>query len=125
MCGMTECKDGHEWEIKQFGRHGTIVECGCGQEMTSKEAEAILNEHAALKKRAQDLEGLLDVERLASLIHDEWISWSKTLAEKKEVTPEKAKAWEKYWIPYSKLSEEVKDMDREWAYKVALKEGSG
>ena len=77
---------------------------------------------AEYKSRIAQLEALLGIERLASLIHDEWISWSKTLAEKKEVTPEKAKAWEKYWVPYSELSEEVKDMDREWAYKVALKE---
>ena len=39
-----------EWRIKQFGRHGTIVECECGVEMSSKQAEAILNEHAKLKR---------------------------------------------------------------------------
>ena len=95
-----------------------LMTCLCHNSMTVAQTNRCLSEHT-------QLEALLDIERLASLIHDEWISWSKTLAEKKEVTPEKAKAWEKYWVPYGELSEGVKDMDREWAYKVAdaLKEG--
>jgi hypothetical protein len=73
---------------------------------------------AALEAQVARLREALSVERLASLIHDEWVSWSKTLAEKDEVIPEKAKAWEQYWVPYDELSEEIKEMDREWAYKV-------
>jgi len=89
-------------------------------------ALAVFNNESELFDKLNTLEtenkqlwGLLDIERLASLIHDEWISWSKTLASKGEVTSEKEKAWEKYWVPYDQLNEEVKDMDREWAYKVA------
>ncbi len=71
--------------------------------------------------RIEELEELLDVERLASLIHDEWMSWSKTLAERGEVIPEKVEWWRRYWVPYDELPELVKDQDREWAYKVAAK----
>ncbi len=90
-----------------------------------------MSEKPLLSERMQDakcddvysyvfyLEALLDIERLASLIHDKWISWSRTLVLNGEVAQNKVRAWEKYWVPYEELSEEVKDMDREWAHKVA------
>lgn len=55
-------------------------------------------------------------EKLAALEHDQWLHWSKTVAE--SVAPEKVKEWEPNWIPYEKLTEEAKNQDREWADKV-------
>ena len=57
----------HEWEIKQFGRHGTIVECECGAEMTTKQAEARLNATARLSAKVARRNGAIlriNVDRL-------------------------------------------------------------
>ena len=45
MCGMTDHE--HEWEWKHLPE---IYACECGSELETGEAEAILNEHAALKR---------------------------------------------------------------------------
>ncbi len=55
-------------------------------------------------------------ERIASLIHEEWISWSKATADK--VPREKREKWQKLWIPYEELTDDQKEKDREWADKV-------
>jgi len=56
------------------------------------------------------------LEKLAALEHEQWVQWSKAVAH--EVSPERRARWEKYWVPYEQLSEEVKEQDREWARKV-------
>lgn len=60
------------------------------------------------------------VERLAELEHEQWTCWSKAiapfLANTKE-NMERLQRWSEYWVPYSKLPEEVKDLDRRWAKK--------
>lgn len=62
------------------------------------------------------------VERLAALEHDQWVYWSKGVAH--EVNPERRERWAKLWVPYSQLSEEEKDKDREWARKaIAIAKG--
>ena len=79
-----------------------------------------------------------DREQLAALEHEQWIKWAKAiLPELKELTRhhlpynepkeagncgcqtcERIKRWEGLFIPYSELSEEMKDHDRKWADKV-------
>ncbi|TPG88139.1 hypothetical protein EEL32_10270 [Brevibacillus laterosporus] len=56
------------------------------------------------------------IEKLADLEHEQWIKWSKSVAH--EVLPERRERWQAYWIPYSDLSEEIKEQDRVWARKV-------
>ena len=56
-------------------------------------------------------------EKLADLEHEQWIQWSKTIAEREPISEETKKRWEKYWVPYSELTEEVKEYDRKWARK--------
>lgn len=56
------------------------------------------------------------LERLAELEHEQWMEWSKAVAD--EVSPEWRARWEKYWVPYDQLPEEVKEQDRVWARKV-------
>ena len=83
--------------------------------------------------------GLL--ERLAELAHEQWVEWSKSIAESIQrlidlnrtgglnidavrlLTNElgRLERWEKLWIPYNELSEEMKEEDRKYARKV-LKE---
>jgi hypothetical protein len=58
------------------------------------------------------------IEKLADLEHKQWIKWSKSLVQKKQVPIERELRWKKLWIPYSALSEELKEQDRVWARKV-------
>lgn len=57
-------------------------------------------------------------EALAELEHDQWIAWSKNIAETETITPARLERWKKLWRPYSELTEAEKDQDREWADKV-------
>lgn len=54
-------------------------------------------------------------EALAEIEHDQWVEWSKTLAEKEMLSPERVERWKKLWVPYSKLTESEKDQDRKYA----------
>jgi len=58
------------------------------------------------------------IEQLAALEHEQWIYWSKAIAEKQNISEEKLQSWRKLWIPYKDLSEEDKEHDRKWARKV-------
>lgn len=57
-------------------------------------------------------------EKIAALEHEQWIQWAKTLIEKEELSLERINRWKQLFVPYSELSEEMKDFDREWADKV-------
>ena len=56
-------------------------------------------------------------EVLAELEHEQWIAWSKNIAETEDITPARKERWEVLWRPYSELTEAEKDQDREWADK--------
>lgn len=51
------------------------------------------------------------VERVAAIEHDQWMHWSKDVA---ETWPTPAH-WPALWLPYADLPEEAKEKDREWA----------
>jgi hypothetical protein len=73
-------------------------------------------------------------EHLSALEHEQWTAWSKAIA--KELHDIKVlcymgktteaiqkingrlNRWEKNWKPYNKLSDDMKEFDREWADKV-------
>lgn len=57
-------------------------------------------------------------EELAELEHEQWIKWSKSIAENEDISFERFARWQKLWCSYSQLTEEEKDQDREWADKV-------
>lgn len=73
-------------------------------------------------------------EFLADIEHQQWMAWSKSLAEELKlinldcyredfvVIRNRIKTrltnWEKSWKPYNKLTTEQKDKDREWADKI-------
>ena len=56
------------------------------------------------------------LERLAELEHEQWVAWSQAVAA--EVSAARRRRWQECWVPYAELSEEVKELDREWARKV-------
>ena len=62
------------------------------------------------------------LERVAEIEHIQWMEWSKNVA--KEVSPERQERWARYWVPYSELPDDIKELDREWARK-ALRAADG
>lgn len=59
------------------------------------------------------------IEKLAELEHKQWWDWAKDILKTENITKERAKRWEEEsFKPYKDLTEEQKDMDREWARKV-------
>jgi hypothetical protein len=56
------------------------------------------------------------IEALAAIEHEQWEHWSRLVApEVSAVTREK---WERSWVGYNELPDEVKELDRVWARKV-------
>lgn len=60
-----------------------------------------------------------DIEAMASVEHDQWMQWAKSLLESESLSLDRMHRWEKLMVPYDQLSEEMKDHDRQWA-KAAL-----
>jgi hypothetical protein len=76
------------------------------------------NAAVRMQGRIQNLlltSGLL--EELAAVEHEQWVTWSKTVA-KEGLTPERIERWEKFWTEYAELDDDVKEYDRIWARKV-------
>lgn len=59
-------------------------------------------------------------ERLASLEHEQWMSWAGNVLETESVSPERRARWDDYFCEYSELAPEVKAHDRVWADKALL-----
>jgi len=82
-----------------------------------------------LVEARQIFESPENIEIIAEIEHKQWMKWSKELAEKEGqfLSPTRISRWERYWIPYSNLEEDVKDHDRKWAKIVlqALKKKHG
>ena len=64
-------------------------------------------------KEYKDTEGLL--EKLADIEHQQWMKWAKTLMEKETISKDRVERWNKLMVPYSELSDEMKEFDREYA----------
>ena len=59
------------------------------------------------------------IEELSDLEHEQWMGWAKDILKTEDITEERSKRWkEDSFKPYKDLTEEQKDMDREWAEKV-------
>lgn len=57
------------------------------------------------------------LEELAEVEHNQWVKWSKDVAGKENLSPDCVERWKSYWIPYSDLNDDVKELDRNWARK--------
>jgi predicted ABC-type ATPase/SAM-dependent methyltransferase len=58
------------------------------------------------------------LEQLADLEHEQWRQWAKNIMDTEKITPARIDRWKTLFVPYSELSEESKEQDREWARKV-------
>jgi hypothetical protein len=56
------------------------------------------------------------VEALAEIEHTQWMHWSQAVAA--EVNTATRDKWQRSWVGYAELSEELKEADRVWARKV-------
>jgi len=59
-------------------------------------------------------DGLL--ESLDEIEHEQWMHWSKAVAG--DVSDATRNQWQRSWVAYDELKEEVKEADRLWARKV-------
>ena len=57
------------------------------------------------------------LEKLSTLEHEQWVSWAQEILKKECISDETKTRWEKYFIPYSDLSESIKNQDRFFAEK--------
>ncbi len=56
------------------------------------------------------------VEALAEIEHEQWMHWSKSVAgDVAEVIRSK---WQRSWVDYAELADNMKEADRVWARKV-------
>jgi hypothetical protein len=59
------------------------------------------------------------IDTLATIEHQQWMQWARTLMEKEgALSEERKERWRGLMVPYEELSEEWKEYDREWARKV-------
>lgn len=59
------------------------------------------------------------LEAVAEFEHEQWMAWAKNLMDKEPgISDDRKERWSKLFVPYSELSEEMKEADREWARAV-------
>jgi predicted YcjX-like family ATPase len=56
------------------------------------------------------------IEDLAEIEHEQWVHWSQAVAGK--VTGPTREEWERSWVAYADLTDDLKEADRVWARKV-------
>lgn len=58
------------------------------------------------------------LEDLAAIEHEQWENWARNILETENISIEREDRWRSYFVPYADLPEEVKEFDRERAWKV-------
>jgi len=56
------------------------------------------------------------MEALAEIEHEQWLHWSQAVAA--DVTATTRDKWQRAWVGYDELTEDLKEADRIWARKV-------
>jgi hypothetical protein len=56
------------------------------------------------------------IEALAEIEHEQWMHWSQAVAG--DVSHATRNKWQRSWVVYDELTEELKETDRVWARKV-------
>lgn len=60
------------------------------------------------------------IEALAAIEHDQWMDWSKSIAQTEELSTDRIERWSKLWVPYEELDDNVKEQDRIYARQVYI-----
>lgn len=58
------------------------------------------------------------LEDLAALEHNQWMLWAQSLMDNEVLSVERVERWKSLMVPYSELSEDMKEHDRVWARQV-------
>lgn len=58
------------------------------------------------------------LEILASIEHDQWMDWAKSLMKGEELSKDRIERWEDFMVAYDKLDDSDKKPDRKYARKV-------
>jgi hypothetical protein len=59
------------------------------------------------------------IEELAALEHEQWMKWAKSVLDSEpELSLTRTVKWKTLMVPYSDLTEDMKEHDRKWARKV-------
>ncbi len=58
------------------------------------------------------------IEALAEIEHEQWMHWSKTVAV--DVADVIRSKWQRSWVDYTELEDDMKEADRVWARKVVI-----
>ena len=100
------------------------LRCRCGADwgpLGCEQATGLLIEVGERPSWANPPVAPLDVERLAAIEHDQWMTWARSVMSADDVTigPERLARWRSYMVPYADLPESVKEHDRVWARQVA------
>ena len=56
------------------------------------------------------------IESLAEIEHEQWIHWSQAVSG--EVSDATRNKWQRSWVAYAELADEMQEADRVWARKV-------
>ncbi|MEK7780909.1 MAG: hypothetical protein AAB370_05350 [Verrucomicrobiota bacterium] len=56
------------------------------------------------------------VEALAEIEHAQWLHWSQAVAS--NVAVPTSDKWQRSWVDYAELTDDLKEADRVWARKV-------
>jgi hypothetical protein len=61
----------------------------------------------------------MDIEKIAEKVHELWMGWAKEMIKSEpNLTKERIERWNKCFVSYSELSEEMKDLDRRFAKEI-------
>lgn len=58
------------------------------------------------------------IDIIASVFHEAWMEWSKTLAYEEALSPKRLERWKTLWVPYDELRDRWKQEDRKFAERV-------
>lgn len=61
---------------------------------------------------------LIEKEKIAEVLHDVWMEWSKEIASTEDISMDRYRRWVGLWVPYKELNNEMKEQDRQLAERV-------
>jgi hypothetical protein len=61
---------------------------------------------------------LIKKEKIAEVLHDVWMEWSKEIASSEDISFDRYQRWVGLWVPYKELNNEMKEQDRQLAERV-------
>jgi len=56
------------------------------------------------------------IEALARIEHEQWMHWSQAVAA--DIVDATRVKWQRSWVDYAELTDDLKEADRAWARKV-------